>query len=122
MSSVCRREELVLTTARHALLSERGLMPGSKIPKARTPRIGERKRTAWLYAAEIETLRMITQGASLTDILAHVCASIDRLIFPSISTILLMDSDGLRLRPVAGPQIPQEWARAISSVPVDPKA
>src|SRR6476469_2344575 len=93
-----------------------------KISNGRSRRIGERKRTEWLYAAELETLRMITQGASLTDILNHVCASIDRLIFPSIATILLMDSDGLRLRPIAGPKVPQEWTRAISSVLVDPDA
>src|ERR1700730_12041068 len=65
---------------------------------------------------------MITQGAGLTDILNHVCASIDRLIFPSITTILLMDPDGLRLRPIAGPKVPKEWTRAISSVLVDPHA
>src|ERR1700751_5992573 len=104
------------------LLSERGLIPGSKIPNGRNPRVAEGERTAWLYAAEIETLRMITQGASLTDTLTHVCASIDRLIFPSVTTILLMDSDGLRLRPAAGPQIPQEWMSAISSVRVDQDA
>jgi GAF domain-containing protein len=93
-----------------------------KISNGRSRRIGERKRTEWLYAAEMETLRMITQGSSLTDILNHVCASIDRLIFPSITTILLMDPDGLRLRPIAGPKVPQEWTRAISSVLVDPDA
>ncbi|HWW85628.1 MAG TPA: sigma 54-interacting transcriptional regulator, partial [Vicinamibacterales bacterium] len=49
-------------------------------------------------------------------------ASIDRLIFPSITTILLMDPDGLRLRPIAGPKVPEEWTRAISSVLVDPDA
>jgi formate hydrogenlyase transcriptional activator len=65
---------------------------------------------------------MITEGASLADILTHVCASIDHLIFPSITTILLMEPDGLRLRPIAGPKVPQEWTRAISPVLVDPDA
>src|SRR5260370_21892050 len=88
----------------------------------RRRRIGERRRTEWLYTAEMETLRMITQGASLTDILNHVCASIDRLISPSITTILLTDPDGLRLRPIAGPKVPQEWTRPISSVLADPDA
>jgi GAF domain-containing protein len=63
---------------------------------------------------------MITEGASLADILTHVCASIDRQIFPSITTILLMEADGLTLRPIAGPKVPQEWTRAISPVLVDP--
>src|SRR5260370_18355134 len=33
-----------------------------------------------------------------------------------------MDADGLRLRPIAGPKVPQEWTRAMSSVLVDPDA
>jgi hypothetical protein len=74
----------------------------------------ERKRTEWLYTAEIQTLRMITEGASLTDILNHVCASIDLQISPSITTILLMDHDGQRLWPTAGPKVPEEWTRAIT--------
>src|SRR5467141_780143 len=93
-----------------------------KISNGRSRRTGERKRTEWLYAAEMETLRMITEGASLTDILTHVCASIERQISPSITTILLMEPDGLSLRPIAGPKVPQEWTRAISPVLVDPDA
>ena len=42
---------------------------------------------AWLSAAESQTLRMITESASLKDILTDVCASIDRHISPSISTM-----------------------------------
>ncbi len=96
-------------------------MRAPKIPVGRSRRrIGERKRTEWLYAAEIETLRMITEGGSLTNILTHVCASIDRYISPSITTILLMDPDGKRLWPAAGPKVPQEWTRAISPLLVDP--
>jgi PAS domain S-box-containing protein len=96
-------------------------MRATKIPVGRGRRgMGERKRTEWLYAAEIETLRMITEGRSLTDILTHVCASVDRYISPSITTILLMDPDGRRLWPAAGPKVPQEWTRAISPLLVDP--
>ena len=74
----------------------------------------------WLYAAESQTLRMITEGASLTDILTHVCTTIDRQISPSITTILLMDPDGRKLWPAAGPKVPSEWMRAISPLPVAP--
>src|SRR6266851_2489658 len=63
---------------RSARFSERGVMRAPKIPNGPSRRIGERKRTEWLYAAEMETLRMITDGASLANILTHVCASIDR--------------------------------------------
>src|SRR5712692_10457034 len=120
MVSVCRREGLPLRD-RSARCSERGVMRAPKIPAGRSRRrIGERKRTEWLYAAETETLRMITEGASLPNILTHVCASIDRYISPSITTILLMDPDGQRLWPAAGPKVAQEWTRALSPLLVDP--
>ncbi len=90
-TSVCRRGDLHSAKSGLSRFSERGVMRAPKIPAGRSRRVGEQKRTEWLYAAETETLRMITQGASLTDILNHVCASIDRLIVPSITTILLMD-------------------------------
>jgi PAS domain S-box-containing protein len=76
------------------------------------------KSAEWLFAAERQTLRMITEGASLTDVLTHVCASIDREISPSITTILLMDPDGRKLWPTAGPKVPSEWMRVISPLPV----
>src|SRR5712692_529829 len=122
MVSVCRREGLPLRD-RSARCSERGVMRAPKIPAGRSRRrIGERKRTEWLYAAEMETLRMITEGVSLPNILTHVCASIDRYISPSITTILLMDPDGQRLWPAAGPKVAQEWTRAISPLLVDPNS
>jgi hypothetical protein len=61
--------------------------------------IEDRKRTEWLRAAEMRTLRMITDGASLPDILNHVCTSIDRQIAPWFTAILLMDPG--RKTPVA---------------------
>src|SRR5262247_4303880 len=59
--------------------------------------IDDRKRTEWLRAAEMRTLQMIAEGASLTDILKHVCTSIDAQISPRFTTILLMDPDGKTL-------------------------
>jgi formate hydrogenlyase transcriptional activator len=73
-----------------------------------------------LHAAEMRTLQMITEGASLTDILNHVCSSIDVQISPSVTTILLMDPDGKRLWPSAGPKVPHDWVRAITPLPVCP--
>src|SRR5260370_39361108 len=53
--------------------------------------IEDRKRTESLLAAEMRALQMIADGARLTDILNHVCNSIDLQISPSVTTILLMD-------------------------------
>ena len=80
--------------------------------------IHDRKRTEWLHLAEMRTLQMITEGASLTDILDHICSSVDLQISPSITTILLMDQDGKKLWPSAGPRVPVDWARAITPLAV----
>src|ERR1700726_4166305 len=80
--------------------------------------IHDRKRTEWLHLAEMRTLQMITEGASLTDILDHICSSVDLQISPSITTILLMDPDGKKLWPSAGPRVPVDWARAITPLAV----
>ena len=80
--------------------------------------IEDRKRAEWLRAAEMQTLQMITDGASLPDILNHVCTSIDLQMAPWFTAILLMDPDGTRLWPSAGPKVPEDWARAITPLPV----
>ncbi len=80
--------------------------------------IHDRKRTEWLHLAEMRTLQMITDGASLTDILNHICSSVDLQISPSITTILLMEQDGKKLWPSAGPRVPVDWARAITPLAV----
>jgi formate hydrogenlyase transcriptional activator len=80
--------------------------------------IHDRKRTEWLHLAEMRTLQMITEGASLADILDHICSSVDLQISPSITTILLMDQDGKKLWPSAGPRVPVDWTRAITPLAV----
>jgi formate hydrogenlyase transcriptional activator len=80
--------------------------------------IEDRKRTESLRAAENWTLEMIADGASLEDILNHLCTSIDVQVTPSVTTVLLMDPDGQRLWPTAGPLVPREWISTISPVPV----
>src|SRR5262249_25634248 len=53
--------------------------------------IDDRKQTEWLRAAEMRTLQMISEGASLSDVLNHLCSSMDLYVSPSMTTILLMD-------------------------------
>src|SRR5262245_14198919 len=80
--------------------------------------IEDRKQTEWLRAAQMRTLQMIADRESLTDILNHVCTSIDAEISPRFTTILLMDPDGKKLWPTAGPNVPEDWVRAITPLPV----
>ena len=80
--------------------------------------IEDRKQTESLRAAEKRTLEMIADGASLKDILNHLCSSIDVQVSPSVTTVQLMDPDGKRLWQSAGPLVPREWASVISPGPV----
>src|SRR5271169_2258842 len=81
----------------------------------------DRRRRQSLHAAEMRTLEMIISGASLTDILNQLCATIDCQVAPSKTVILLLDPDGKRLWPRAGPEISPDWIRAISPLPVAPE-
>ena len=82
--------------------------------------IEDLKRAESLLAAEKRTLEMIASGASLSEILDNLCRSIDAQSVNSSSTVLLMDPDGERLWPVAGPQVPGEWTQAITPLRIGP--
>ena len=73
-----------------------------------------------LLTAVKRTLEMIAGGASLPDILTNLCATIDAQSPDIISSVLLMDSDGQRLWPVAGPRVPSGWMRALSPLMIGP--
>src|ERR1700674_2061832 len=83
--------------------------------------IEDRKRADALRAGEKRTLEMIADGASLEDILDEVCRSIEVQAPTTISTILLMDPDGKRLRHAAGSRVPRDWLPAISPRPIGPR-
>src|SRR5712692_9305448 len=82
--------------------------------------IGERKRAEALLAAEKRTLEMIASGALLVDILENLCNTIDAQVPNLISTVMLMDTDGMHLWPVAAPRLPKGWLEVISPVTIGP--
>jgi PAS domain S-box-containing protein len=82
--------------------------------------ITERKQAESLLAAEKRSLEMIATGANLTDILEDLCNAIDSQSPRVISSVLMMDPDGKRLWPAAGPKVPDGWARAIAGRTIGP--
>ncbi len=82
--------------------------------------IEERKRAEALLAAEKRTLEMIASGALLVDILENLCNTIDAQVPNLISTVMLMDTDGMHLWPVAAPRLPKGWLEVISPVTIGP--
>src|SRR5260370_24050232 len=80
--------------------------------------IQDRKQTETLHAAEKRTLEMVADGASLTDVLNHLCASIDVQVAPSVTTAFVMEPDGKHLVLTGGPRVPGQWKSAVSPRPV----
>ncbi len=82
--------------------------------------IEDRKRAEALLAAEKRTLEMIASGACLADILERLCDTIDAQ-GPNIkSAVMLMDADGMYLRPAAGPRLPEGWVETITPLKIGP--
>jgi PAS domain S-box-containing protein len=73
-----------------------------------------------LLAAEKRTLVMMANGASLSEVLNDLCASIDAHAPPVASMVCLMDPDGKELFPGAGPHIPAALTAAITPWPIGP--
>src|SRR5262245_36609912 len=82
--------------------------------------IEDLKRAESLLSAEKRTLEMIAGGASLAEILENLCNTIDSQSPNSSSTILLMDPDGERLWPTAGPRVPKGWTQTITPLTIGP--
>ncbi len=73
-----------------------------------------------LLAAEKRTLEMMANGASLSEVLNDLCASIDAHAPPVASMVCLMEPDGKELVPGAGPHIPAALTAAITPWPIGP--
>src|SRR6266478_2264152 len=82
--------------------------------------IDDRRRAEALLAAETRTLEMIANGARLADILERLCATIDAQARNTISAVMLMDADRMRLWPVARPRLPKGWIEAITPLKIGP--
>jgi len=85
-----------------------------------TLELDEPDRAASLLLAERRSLEMIAAGARLGDILTDICSAIDEQDPTMMSTVLLMDPDGKRLWPAAGPRVPPRWTQLISPLEIGP--
>ena len=63
---------------------------------------------------------MIANGACVADFLQSLCGAIDAQDSHVISTVLLMDADGTRLWPTAGPRLPKPWLEATTPLEIGP--
>jgi signal transduction histidine kinase len=67
-------------------------------------------------------LKMLGRGAPMLDVLNELCNFLDAQSPGAISTVFLLDKDGIRLRPVAGPHAPRDWKEEIEKLEEGPYA
>jgi len=84
--------------------------------------ITERKRAERLLAVENQLLEMIAKGNSLSSILDALCRVVEGTSAGSLCSILLLDSDGERLRHGAAPSLPASYTGAIDGSAIGPCA
>ena len=71
---------------------------------------------------ETHLLEMLGHGAPMLEVLNELCNFLDAQSPGAISTVFLLDSDGIRLKPVAGPNAPRAWKEEIDSLEAGPYA
>jgi PAS domain S-box-containing protein len=80
------------------------------------------KQAEHLMAAQAQALELVVKGTPLPEVLEALCDIVDRQATSRVRTsILLMQDDGLHLRPAAGRHMPATWARAVDPWPVGPE-
>ncbi|MEW6157330.1 MAG: PAS domain S-box protein [Verrucomicrobiota bacterium] len=84
--------------------------------------ITERKRAESLLLGQKETLQLIVEDAPLAEIMEKLIEVIETRSPGALGTVLLLDEDGVNLRPFAGKRSPAAWNEFISPVRVGPCA
>jgi signal transduction histidine kinase len=69
---------------------------------------------------ETHLLEMLGNGAPMLDVLNELCNFVDTHAPGAVSTVFLLDNDGIRLRPVAGPNAPKSWKVEIDNLQTGP--
>ena len=82
----------------------------------------ERRRAETLLTGEKRLLEMIARGNSMASILDALCRLVEGLSPGALSSILLLDRDGQRLRHGAAPSLPRSYTDAIDGSLIGPEA
>jgi PAS domain S-box-containing protein len=82
----------------------------------------QHKRAESLLAAEKRLLEMIATGVALKEILNALCLAIEEYQVGTLASVLLLDLDGVHLKSVAGPNLPNSWTQQMEKLPIGPCA
>ncbi len=84
--------------------------------------ITERKRAEQLLLGQNQVLRLVASGASLPDTLNALLRVVEAHAQGLITSILLVDASGTRLRHAAAPTLPAEYCQALGDIEIGPNA
>lgn len=80
----------------------------------------ERKREEALQAAEKQALELVAKGATLNDVLACLCRTIEGHTPQMFCSVMLVSEDRTHLRSAAAPSLPDEYNRAVDGMLISP--
>ena len=93
---------------------------GRKLFYASIVDITARKRAEVLRKGQSDMLEMVAKGQPLADRLARLMLLIESQAEGVYCSVLLLDEDGVHIRPGAGPSLPQEYMQALDGYPIGP--
>lgn len=88
------------------------------LDKSRLPSRTIRASNA-LYALQCEVLEAVASGQPLDRVVQLLCRSIERILPAVVCSVLTVDDEG-RLRPLAGPSLPEAYSRALDGIQIGP--
>jgi PAS domain S-box-containing protein len=84
--------------------------------------VSEQARSRSLLDAEKRILERVASGAPLETSMTELVLEMERQAAPAIASVLLLSSDGTRVKHCAAPHLPDAYNRAIDGAPIGPKA
>jgi diguanylate cyclase (GGDEF)-like protein/PAS domain S-box-containing protein len=87
---------------------------------ATTRDVSERARAEALISSQAKILRLIAEGAPLSETLGTICAVVERQLPEALCSVMLVDEDEHVLRLGAAPNLPGPYARACDRVAIGP--
>ena len=95
-------------------------IPGLRLLHVRVVDISDRARADRLRDGQGRVLELIARGAPLKDILDRLLLLIESQSDGVLCSVLLLDEDGVSMRPAAGPSLPPAYMAALDGVQIGP--
>ncbi|MDB5958809.1 MAG: histidine kinase [Massilia sp.] len=99
-------------------------LPGSDkaLVHGRLVDVSERVRAERLRDGQSEILEMITVGAPLKSVLDRMDGLIESLSPCVLCSVLLLDDDGISVRPISGPSLPSAFMALLDGLHIGPES